>query len=693
MLRFAFTIFLSAFLVFQIQPIIARFILPWYGGTSAVWTVCLLFFQLMLLMGYSYAHVLRLFLSPFRQAIVHLSLLACGLLLLPVTPNIAFKTGFGGDPFSSILILLTITIGIPYLLVSASGPLLQHWFKLNFPDSSPYRLYSLSNIGSLLGLLTYPFLIEPLITLQVQTWIWSFGFFMLVISTAACSLNFVYIGRSVSTKKGRENSMSDSTRPKNSTRILWVLLSASASVLLLATTNQVCQDIASVPFLWLLPLSLYLLSFIICFDHARWYKRRFWLPIWCVSMVFGIYVLLLGGRTSILFQIVIYNVILFSGCMICHGEMVRLKPHPDRLTGFYLLIALGGALGGVFVTVVAPYLFDGYWELPLVWCAILLLVGVCLFQKPLSGFYWRNLFLQTTWITAYGLLALVLFIHVSNWNEEVIYVHRNFYGVLRVKEIPPEQETGLGGRSLMNGAILHGNQVRNDMNTRRWPTTYFGWNSGIGLAIKEHPDHGERDREFRIGVVGMGIGTIAALCSKHDTLRFYEINPKVIEVSGKYFSFLQDSPASWQVVEGDARISLERELKSGEQNQFHILAIDAFSGDAIPVHLLTLEAFSLYQEHLREDGILAVHISNRHLDLTPVVMLAAEHLGKETVVIEDSGDVRRSTQKSLWVLLTNNEAFLNKTEVIARSLQHQQKISGVKPWTDNYSNLIGALKW
>lgn len=691
MLRFAITIFVSAFLLFQIQPIIARYILPWFGGSAAVWTVCLLFFQTTLLAGYSYAHVLRLYLSPSRQASVHLVLLLGAILLLPITPDSSLKPNAGDDPFTGIVILLAITVGIPYLLVSASGPLLQHWFRLNFPQSSPYRLYALSNVGSLLGLLTYPFLIEPLITLRGQTWLWSTGFFVLFILTAACARNFLCKNSALQNFREDASSQTDSVQPKQSQRILWVLLSASASVLLLATTNQVCQDIASVPFLWLLPLSLYLLSFIICFDHAKWYRRRFWLPVWLLSYLFGIYALSLDGKSSILFQIVVYNILLFSACMACHGELVRLKPDPERLTSFYLLIALGGALGGIFVTLIAPRYFTGYWELPLIWCFISVLLGICLFQKPVGGSYRRNLLLQGTWLSACAVLGLVLLSHIDNRGQDVIYVHRNFYGVLRVLEFPKERDTDLGGRSLMHGAILHGNQVTNDEKTRRWPTTYYSGDSGIGLAISTHPKHGRTDREFHIGVIGVGVGTISSLAGEQDNMRFYEINPEVTRISQQYFSFLKDSKANWQVIHGDARISMEQELDSGNAQHFDILVVDAFSSDAIPVHLLTLESFSLYLQHLRDDGILAMHISNRHLDLAPVVSAAARHYDLKAVIIEDAGDESRATQHSRWMLLSNNQEFLNNEDIAPRVIPSGQTIKPTRPWTDNYSNLLAVL--
>ena len=431
MFRFALAIFISAFLLFQIQPIIGRYILPWYGGSSAVWIACLLFFQIVLLSGYCYAHLLRVYLKNQHQAFVHVALIIFVLFLLPITPDVGLKPESPDNPLTSIWIVLLLTVGLPYFLISASGPLLQHWFRQKFPDSSPYRLYALSNIGSLLALLTYPFLVEPLLNLQYQSWIWSAGFFIYVVICTSCALSLKMMPEGIK----RDDSFTNVIQAKRSDYILWIVLTASASILLMASTNQICQDVASFPFLWLLPLSLYLLSFIICFDRSKWYDRRVWVPIFFVSIIFGLYCLIHNFGLSIQFQIFVYSSGLFSGCMVCHGELVRLKPHPNQLTIFYLLISFGGALGGVFVTLIAPLLFTGYWELQIIWCVILILSGICIFKQQNKENYWRNISLQIGWVTVCACLGIVLMSQVFNWGKYTIDVKRDFYGVLRVQEI------------------------------------------------------------------------------------------------------------------------------------------------------------------------------------------------------------------------------------------------------------------
>lgn len=692
MFRFAVTIFLSAFLLFQVQPIIARYILPWYGGTSMVWTTCLLFFQVFLLVGYAYAHLLRSFFSAKYQVAIHVILLIVALFFLPITPDAALKPNGLTKPLPDICYLLITTIGVPYGLVSASGPLLQYWFKEIWPGSTPYRLYALSNIGSLLALLSYPFFIEPSINLQSQTWTWSIMFIVFVVF--CCSCLWSYFVANISIADAVPARQTKTPAPERLDRALWVLLSASASVLLLATSNQLTQDIAAFPFLWLLPLSLYLLSFILCFDRASWYRRRFWIPLFILFLLLGVYAFILNGKTSIVLQIFAYTGVLFTGCMICHGEMVRIKPHPDYLTAFYLLIATGGALGGIFVTLIAPLLFEGYWELQLIWCVILILTGVCLFRKKITNSYWNNIVLQTGWVGFCGSLIIIILSQISVWEDDVIAVTRNFYGVLRVKETRDVENEFQRELSLMHGAILHGSQRINDQVTRHWPTTYYGWDSGIGVAIDKHPRYyfaEENNGDFHVGVVGMGVATIAALCQRGDRIRFYDINSSVAEYALKYFSFLEDTQAEWHLVMGDARIAMEQEILAGNIQDFDVLAVDAFSGDAIPVHLLVIESFKIYWQHLKPDGILAIHISNRYLDLYPVVKKAAQYLNKELIVIRNADQPEMSTRKATWVLMTDNQEFLGQEDVILHTVADMTE-RDVDLWTDDYSNLLSVLR-
>lgn len=690
MLHIALTIFLSALLLFQIQPIIAKYILPWYGGTATVWSVCLLFFQLALLAGYSYAHILYKFLSPARQALTHCIFVFAALLILPVTPNEELAFAKVNFPALNILLLLLSSVGIPFFLISATGPLFQYWFKFLFPSSSPYRLYALSNAGSLLGLLSYPFLVEPLLTLQMQTWLWSAGFTLYALLGSVCAWAVYRAPFSDDIKRRIQPVRSSAPGIKD--KIIWIALAMSGSVLLLATTNQICLDIAVVPFLWVLPLSIYLLSFILCFNHNHWYKRAFWIPLFFISCLIGFYILILAANSSIFLQITIHTIILFSGCMICHGELTRNKPHPEYLTGFYLMLALGGALGGLFVSLIAPLIFNGYWELQVIWVIVMILTGVCLFRTPMKLRYWQNLSLQTGWITLCAVFALILFSHIVNIGQNIIVAKRNFYGVLRVLEITHPDLQHLRERRLLHGAIKHGSQIINDEKSRRMPTTYYGFDSGIGIAIHAHPDYHKTYNRFRIGIVGMGTGTIASLTSSNDFLKFYEINPEVITISQTYFTFLRDTATDWQVILGDARISLMDEYESGGSQEFDVLGVDAFSSDAIPVHLLTLEAFQLYWRHIKTNGILAVHISNRHLNLENVVRLAGQALNKHVIKIANEGDNRNLTDNSIWILLTNNDVFLRQPSVIETMHSIDETVNNPALWTDSYSNLFSVLK-
>ncbi len=657
-----------------------------------VWTICLLFFQLSLLAGYSYTHGIRTFFNPRQQVTVHLILVICALLMLPITPAPAAGPYPLDSPLVSIMILLATTVGIPYLLISASGPLLQHWFKTVHPQTSPYRLYALSNVGSLIGLLSYPFLIEPLLALQMQTWLWSAGFFLYALMCASCTWS-IYLNKEDS-QFNRTNPCTSSMPVDLSDRVLWILLPFNASMLLLASTNQISQDIASVPLIWLLPLSLYLLSFIICFDKARWYDRRLWIPLLIISSVMAIYARERESLSTILFQISVYSSLLFCACMVCHGELVRIKPHPDRLTGFYLFISLGGALGSIFVALIAPLIFTGYWELQISWIVVFILLGACLFKGNTSGGYWAQNIKRTVWALLSGAITIVLLIQIDNWNSDAIYVERNFYGVLRVKEYKEESESVTLQRLLLSGGILHGSQNISNTKTQLVPTSYYGTESGIGIAINEHPKHANEGAEekFHIGVVGLGVGTIAALADNNDEIRFYEINPKVIEVSQSFFTFLTDTKARWKSVLGDARISMQEEIQGGQVQAFDVLAVDAFSGDSVPVHLLTLESFELYWKHLKDDGVLAVHISNRHLDLTEVVRLAGEKLDKQVIKISSEENEETLTKPATWILLSNNEEFLQSARVKERSSQDIQTGRNISMWTDDYSNLFELIK-
>lgn len=685
MALYAVTIFLGAFLLFQVQPIVARYILPWYGGSPAVWTTCMLFFQLLLMGGYLYAHLVRTYLNPRRQPLVHAGLLLLALTLLPITPDESWKPVDGGNPTWQIVTLLLATVGLPYLVVATSSPLLQHWFSRTEPGRSPYRLFALSNAGSLLGLVTYPFLLEPLLPTGMQTRVWSATFGVYVLVCGVCAIR-VFRLSAPTTEPASVDAVSDPVPTRD--RVLWLLLAACGSLMLLATTSQMTQDVAVVPFLWVLPLGLYLITFIVCFDHERWYDRRVWSPVLGLALAAVIYMLRSDDLTLVQ-QMVVYGVMVFASCMICHGELVKLKPATTHLTSFYLTVAGGGALGGIFASLVAPAIFNGFWEYQVGLVGTCVLLAVCSDLHRPDG----RLSLVRNMAWGGGISALVFSFATATQDDQdaLIAATRNFYGVLRVYDT----DIGEGPRpvllrSLFHGAILHGSQLLAER--RREPLTYYGDDSGVALAIELHP---RREPEtpastpgLRIGVIGLGTGTVAALSHPEDTVRFYEINPEVERLANEYFFYLRDTRATTEVVLGDGRISMERELREQGSQQFDVLVLDAFSGDAIPIHLLTVEAAALYWQHLRDDGVLITHISNKYLNLHPVVRASAELFDKRYVMISTDPDDEEYSA-STWVVVTSNRTLLG------RLAEHTVRWPTESPrtirWTDDFSSLLGVL--
>lgn len=759
MLLYASAIFLGAFLLFQVQPLIGKFILPWFGGGPAVWTTCMLFFQVLLLAGYAYAHWLSTKLGRRRQAVIHIALLVAAVATLPIIPSARWKPAGGAEPTWGILALLAATVGLPYLVLATTSPLLQAWFSVAHPGRSPYRLYALSNAGSLLALVTYPFVVEPGLALRAQGFLWSagFGLFALLCSYAALRMR-----QTAAAPPEAAGGGAAAPEPQKASglgaRLLWVALPACGSVMLLAVTNQMCCDVAIVPFLWVLPLTVYLLSFILCFHSTRWYPRVFWWVMLFVAMggielarralrlpVVGVFAItgtpeapaadqtfahglwtfvtgsgylgsdlgcsealsaVLGGipwvlnegvDVSILGQILSFCAVLFITCMVCHGELVRLKPNPRHLTSFYLLISVGGAVGGAFVSLLAPRIFPAYLELHVgLWlCCALAMVAYWADRKPHQA--WPQRWWTILYLPAFAGLLVVLGLTLKRDADETmkgcLSLSRNFYGVLRVSEYhktDPERHY----ISLQHGRISHGNQFA-DEERRRWPTSYYGEKSGVGLAILALRGNG--DAPQRVGVVGLGTGTIAAYARAGDCYRFYDINPAVPLIATTWFHYLEDSRAAGadvQVILGDARLSLERQ----EPQHFDVLALDAFSSDAIPIHLLTREAFDIYlNRHITPRGVLAVHISNRYLELEPVVLAQADHFGWRAIVVESKSDKSRKVDSATWVLLTRNAEFL-ASDPIRQAIERAEN-DGAEPvtarrvlWTDDYSNLFQVLK-
>lgn len=684
-------IFLSAFLLFQVQPVIARYILPWYGGSPAVWTTCLLFFQVGLLAGYAYAHGLVTFFRERRklQAGIHFVLLLLAFLVLPITPDAAWKPdGTELNPATGIVRLLGFTVGFPYLLLSASGPLLQHWFAESHPGRSPYRLYAISNLGSLLGLLTYPFLFEPRLDVTQQTALWSWAFAIYALLAIATGVVFL---KRTAPLAGHHSTEAEGARPPVVDVLLWIAFSACGSMLLLSLTSQMCQDVAVVPFLWVVPLSLYLLTFVIAFDHERWYLRYVAIPLAAVAIGLTIWLMNLQYASSewpLFKQIAVYCGAIFFACLVCHGEIVRMKPAVRHLTGFYLCISLGGALGGIFVSLVAPRLFNGYWELHLTFDILALLVSFQLWR------YFRNTrrpFLvlggACGWIALLAVMVHFLGKHMEESREQSIIMRRGFYGVLKVEEINAGTEFAF--RALHHGRISHGRQYL-DESRRTLATTYYSPNSGVGAVFECLAARNASPTEpVHIGVVGLGVGTITSYAEEGDRFRVYEINPQVEELARSHFTYLADCRGEETIVLGDARISLERELAAGQSQQFDALFVDAFSGDSIPIHLITREAFDLYYQHLKPGGVLAIHVTNLHLDLSDPVRNLAAASGHRAFRVDHSPDVTEDfAYYSDWILITKDEAFAAALEASDYLSKWDRPETLPIHWTDAYSNLF-----
>jgi len=677
-------IFLSAFLLFQIQPVISRYILPWFGGSSTVWLVALVFFQVTLLAGYAFAHFLIYFFKPRLQLFLYLVLLAISVLLLPVTPSDIWKNYASDSPILAIFVLLIVHIGLPYFILAATSPLLQAWFSQAFPKKIPYRLYSLSNVGSLLGLIIYPFIIEPFLGVRFQTYLWSAGFVLFV---------FIVILFAIQTAKTMiQNSKffdnwQSIKRPPLRDWFGWLIFPALASGMLLATTNYLTQDIAVVPMLWIIPLIIYLTSFIITFQSDRFYDRLFFVQIFILTSITLALVLWQGLFTGVILMVILFSVVLFFYTLICHAELYKLKPHPKYLTSFYLMISLGGALGGIFVALVAPLIFPAFFELHFLVIACYLLLIIILFNDK-SGVLFRKKFTHG-WlfiIIGFILVSYLFGLDINSSLKKPFYIFRDFYGVVRIFKVGTSQN--VHKFLLYNGSILHGSQFFSPQK-KCLPTTYYTYDSGVGIAFEIL----KNKSSLNIGAIGLGAGTIAAYADGDSRIRFYELNPKVKEVAEQNFTFLSECANDYEVIVGDARISLEKE----KPQNFDILVLDAFSSDTIPVHLLTKESFKVYLKHLKSDGILAIHISSRFINLKPVVAALADNFDLAGFVIKNGGDeeeLNKETDQSIstWALLSPDADLLDYQDVETTDIK-SINYSSSHLWTDDYSNLFWVIKF
>jgi hypothetical protein len=651
------TIFIGPLLLLLVQPILAKAVLPWFGGSAGVWTTSMLFFQGLLLAGYFYAHAVQ-YLPRIPQMVVHGLLLAGALTTMPLDISASFKPDSGAEPTRHILLLLLASAGLPYLALATTTPVVQSWYARAFHTHLPYRLFAISNFGSLLGLLLYPFVIEPLASVPLQMGGWTAGFLLYLVLYAA----------SMALTARLTSDWHHPRLPLPSRAWTWLLLAAVPSVLWLAVANHLSQDVAAVPFLWVLPLATYLFTFVLCFDADGWYHPdllRWTLPLGWVAIVFAVaqrgWVSIAGTALLLLFG-------LFLCCMFCHGELARLRPPAEELTAYYLTIAAGGALGGLFVGAVAPALFRDFLELPIGVLACVMLALWLLYRLR------SNRVIRIGAVTGAAVVAVLL---LGDETPEYGIKLRNFYGILQIEE---DVENGERYRTLYNGVIQHGLQFMSAERSRI-PTSYYSPVSGVALTLNDY----QSERPVRVGVIGLGVGTMAAYARPEDQFRFYEINPEVIQFARTEFRYLREARGKVEILEGDARLTLERE----PPQQYDLLVVDAFSGDSIPVHLLSVEAFDLYFRHLKPDGAVAVHVTNKHLELAPVVREAAEALNADAHRIVNTGESARKIYSSSWVIVTRSKELSKKLAGLSIAIDGYPDL---RRWTDSYSNLLKIIK-
>jgi SAM-dependent methyltransferase len=681
MLLYAAAIFVSAFLLFLVQPVMAKQILPWFGGSAAVWTTCLVFFQSALLAGYAYSDVAVHRLAPRVQVKIHTALLLVSLAVLPILPGIRWKPTGAENPSWLILVMLVATIGLPYFLLSTTSPLVQAWFARARPGASPYRLFALSNLASMLALVGYPFLLEPWVPTRWQALGWSAAYAAFVVMCAAAGWSSLRHRSAPAILSPKEASRPDADvaaspdepPPTAARQVLWCTLAATGSLLLLAVSNHITQNIAAVPLLWIAPLAIYLLTFILCFDSKGWYQRETFLAMLAAGLGVMGWTLASPKLTHDLeIQIGVFCAGLFLACMFCHGELVRLKPAPKYLTRFYLMISLGGALGSALVGIVAPLVLPAYFEL----AGGLVLTALLLLWQARRGH---------VVFSALAVAAVLATIGCTIWSirefyESTIVATRNFYGVLRVQELG--RNDARHRRSLIHGTILHGTQYLSPELLRR-PTTYYTSTSGIGRLLEAlHPSL----KPLKVGVIGLGAGTLATYGAKGDVFRFYDINPDVLAIARRDFTFLRDSDATIELPLGDARLSLERE----PTQNFDVLVIDAFSSDAIPVHLITAEALGIYKRHMKPGGIIAFHVTNRFLNLVPVVEQLAHAHRMSMIHIADDGEDSIAS-RSDWLLLSDRRESLDRPQLTEAAKEVEVR-QDWRLWTDDFNNLVQVLK-
>ena len=684
---YAASIALSALLLFLVQPIIAKQILPWFGGGAGVWTTCMVFFQALLLAGYSYAHWLASRFSPRGQWVLHSALLATSLLFLPIVAADRFRPVGGQDAALAILVLLAATIGLPYFLLASTGPLLQSWLARRWPARSVYRLFALSNAGSLAGLIAFPLLIEPRYDSHGQGFGWSFAY--AVFALACCIAAWQASRDPVAARAGAGAVPAARPTPAGTGGPwVWLVLSALGVVILLGATAHISQNVASVPFLWLAPLVLYLLSFVFAFEGRG--GRGWYAPGWGIPAALGGAMLMALGLSAssgvldVSLAVPLYCAGVLVTCLFCHGELAARRPDTGDLTRFYLMISLGGAINPAKIPPIAPRVFHSVYEFPIALAAVCAAALVAAWTHPWPSRWERWVMSEVAVVallaTAWWDVAFVRFLR-----SDVIVMQRNFYGTLRVREVGKDDQQV---RRLLHGVILHGEQPTRGAD-RLEPGTYYGRSSGVGLAIAAAQ---RRAPTIHLGVIGLGTGTLSAYGRPGDIVRFYELDPDVVAIARSEFTYLGSTPATVQIALGDARLSLQQELAHGRAPRFDVLAVDAFSSDSIPVHLLTRQALELYLQCMTEGGIIAVHISNRFLDLKPVLANLAADLRLNAKLVRDEPEQGSSRASSSdWVVISDRldafdqPPFAGRVEAIGPD-------PGVGLWTDQFNNLLAIVK-
>jgi len=717
---FVVTILTGSFLLFLVQPMIARMALPQLGGAPNVWSSAMLVYQALLLAGYWYAH--RLARLPFkRQARIHLILYAVALVTLPVG-LVTLPSPAPGTEVFWVPALLALSIGPVFFLVSAQAPLMQRWYGLNPKAGEPWALYAASNLGSFAGLLAYPVLAEPLLSLHIQSWMWSAGYVLLLALIALCA---------------RVRWNEDTVQPERAAEkipprrlAVWIALAAVPSGLMLSTTTHLTTDIFAMPLLWVIPLGIYLFSFVIAFSDRRRPAQLVSAMAWPVLLSVGGLAMVSQGSNGLL-PVIGSVSLLFFVCVALHSRLYDLRPEPAQLTGFYLAMSAGGALGGLFTALIAPLVFDWVWEHPL----LVLLAALLIPRSPLLD--WTRLgglqaelkyiamgmavlaALGLTWMLhdanqyadndsrsallssllavvglvlvpwrwlAVSLLAMIMLVQgglqtLADSRDDVRT--RSYFGVYTIRDYPDRQL-----RTLAHGTTLHGQQSLDPV-MKCMPLSYYGPGSGvsIGFANASQLYRGTP----RLGVVGLGTGSLAGLARPGQAWTMFEIDEAVLNLSrqGK-FTYLRDCAPQAKVVLGDARINLGR-VRAGS---FDLLAIDAFSSDSVPLHLLTSEAFGVYLDALAPQGILFVHISNRYMNLEPPIAAEVTRRGLHAAAREDAPPVESPWTGSTWIAITRDPGQLEALSAVAPAMAWRPLAAPAKqPWTDDHASILPYVTW